>query len=83
MKETPHSFRAGCAVHMLMWNSAESIEDVKNHIGWATDSSARYYSREVLVKDTNIVAGRLAKSMFSKKVESNFSVLSQFKDIDN
>ena len=56
--ETPHSFRAGCAVHMLMSKSAESADDMKQHIGWATDCSARYYSREILIKDATKIADK-------------------------
>ncbi|KAK3097342.1 hypothetical protein FSP39_008813 [Pinctada imbricata] len=72
--ETPHSFRAGCAVHMLMSKSAESVDDMRQHIGWATDESAKYYSREVLIKDATKTADKLASSLCSDEVESSIPV---------
>ncbi|KAK3082488.1 hypothetical protein FSP39_021776 [Pinctada imbricata] len=81
--ETPHSFRAGCAVHMLMSKSAESVDDMKQHIGWATDESAKYYSREVLIKDATKTADKLASSLCSDEVESSFHALTKVKDLQN
>ena len=79
--ETPHSFRAGCAVHMLMTNSAQSSDEMKRHIGWSTDMSVKYYSRETLLNDASSVADRLSKSVDSDHVESQYKSLCDWSDL--
>ena len=82
--ETPHSFRAGCAVHMLLLKSALTADEMKNHIGWSTDLSAKYYSREVLMNDATCVADKLSKSVqYSGFVESKFQSFSDVSDLEH
>lgn len=40
--ETPYRLRGGCAVHMCFSNTAHDVHDLMNHVGWATESSAKY-----------------------------------------
>ena len=42
--ETPHSFRAGCAITMALTNAVENVEGVMNHIGWFSQESDRKHS---------------------------------------
>jgi hypothetical protein len=42
--ETPHSFRAGCAITMALADSVENVEGVMNHIGWFSQESDRKHS---------------------------------------
>ncbi|KAK3107786.1 hypothetical protein FSP39_022109 [Pinctada imbricata] len=81
--ETPHSFRAGCAIHMLMTKSAQSSDQMKRHIGWSTDMSVKYYSRETLLKDASSVADRLSKSVNSDYVESQYRSFCDWSDLHN
>lgn len=61
--ETPHSFRAGCAVVMGLSGSVSSEKDMMNHLGWFTPDSAYYYSRVKQLKDASEVAQRFADSV--------------------
>jgi integrase len=42
--ETPHSFRGGCAI-TLVEGSGQSLEQIKDHVGWAASKTAEYYTR--------------------------------------
>lgn len=44
-RETPHSFRSGCAITMTLSGSVEMLDQVMNHVGWFGKSSAEYYCR--------------------------------------
>ena len=69
--ETPHSFRAGCAITMALTDCADDVLDVMHHIGWFSQESAEYYSRKNSLVDSNIVAQKLSKSCeMSTSVES-------------
>lgn len=71
--ETPHSFRAGCAITIALTDSAENVESVMNHIGWFSQESANYYSRKNSLLDSDIVASKLASSVdMSDNVENEF-----------
>lgn len=60
--ETPHSFRAGCAITMALSNAANSVDQVMQHIGWFSKESAEYYSRKHLLVDSGLLASKLAES---------------------
>ena len=55
-RETPHSFRAGCAVTLALSGSVDNIDQIMNHIGWYGEGSAEYYSRLAVF----VESGRLA-----------------------
>ncbi|XP_056015651.1 uncharacterized protein LOC125660664 [Ostrea edulis] len=62
-EETPHSFRAGCAVALAMSGSVNDIGQIMRHIGWFGEGSAEYYSRLPALVESDFVAGRLAASV--------------------
>lgn len=71
--ETPHSFRAGCAITMALSGSAENVDQVMRHIGWFGKSSAEYYSRMHTMIDSGVVATKLAESVFQGNgIESQY-----------
>jgi integrase len=44
--ETPHSFRGGCAISLHAASGGErDLGALMQHIGWASESSARHYAR--------------------------------------
>jgi integrase len=45
--ETPHSFRAGCAISLHSANeiSLDKEEAIRQHVGWKTSTSAQWYTR--------------------------------------
>nr|XP_034333807.1 uncharacterized protein LOC117691581 [Crassostrea gigas] len=80
--ETPHSLRAGCAVHMCFSNAAHDVHDLMNHVGWATESSAKYYSRYDTLLDASNTAVRLAQSSErAKEIEIMFHEKANFGEL--
>ena len=63
--ETPHSFRSGCAITMGLANPRMSKEGIKNHVGWFSDRSERYYTRSSVLHDSRVVAQGLADAAAS------------------
>lgn len=37
--ETPHSFRAGCAVALALSRSLQNIGQIMGHVGWLDENS--------------------------------------------
>ncbi|XP_045197171.2 uncharacterized protein LOC123551928 [Mercenaria mercenaria] len=69
--ETPHSFRAGCAVSLNV--AGCSSADIMDHVGWFGSESAEYYSRRKLMRSST-VAKRLARAVdFSNEVEDFYN----------
>ncbi len=60
--ETPHSFRAGCAIMLGLSGAVKSEEEMMNHVGWFSESPGPYYSRVKAIKDASVVATRLSAS---------------------
>lgn len=71
--ETPHSFRAGCALLLETSGVAKDKQDLMQHIGWKCEKSARYYARSQLLADAGRVAKGLAVSVNDDKVESFYN----------
>ena len=63
--ETPHSFRAGCAITLGMSGAIDDVDQMMQHVGWFTPESAHYYSRVKYLGDTctSLVAKRFAESV--------------------
>ena len=61
--ETPHSFRAGCAVSLAMSGSVKNVGQIMKHIGWFAEGSAEYYSRLPALVESDFVAEKLASSV--------------------
>ena len=77
--ETPHSFRAGCAVTLALSGSVDNIGQMMNHVGWYGEESAEYYSRLPALVESDYVAGRLADSLGqSDFVEDQFQHYGDF-----
>jgi hypothetical protein len=75
--ETPHSFRAGCAIFMGMSGAVHNEQQMMDHLGWYTPESSRYYSRVRSLQDSAVVAERLARSTpQSDRIEKKFYMLS-------
>ena len=82
--ETPHSFRAGCAVTMALSNSADNVDQAMEHIGWFGKASAEYYSRINTLVDSSIVAENLAKSADkAEKYEDEFRDKADYSGLKN
>lgn len=80
--ETQHSIRAGCAVHICFSNAAHDVHDLINHAGWATESSAKYYSRYETPLDASNTAVRLAQSRErTKEIEIMFNKKANFREL--
>ena len=80
--ETPHSLRAGCAVHMSLSGAAGGVNDLMSHVGWSTERSAHYYSRCNIVNDAVNTAGKLATSTENPdRVEHLFRDYGDFDDL--
>lgn len=47
---------------MCFSNTAHDVHDLMNHVGWATESSAKYKSRYETLFDASTTAVRLAQS---------------------
>ncbi|XP_065933694.1 uncharacterized protein, partial [Magallana gigas] len=60
--ETPHSFRAGCAVTLALSGSVTNVRQMMNHVGWYGEGTAEYYSRLPALVESDYIAGRLADS---------------------
>lgn len=54
--ETPHSFRAGCAVALAMSGSVSEVGQIMRHVGWFGEGSAEYYSRLPALVESDFVA---------------------------
>lgn len=61
--ETPHSFKAGCAITMTVGDVTHDAADVLRHLGWATETTARYYARASGLLDGTSVAVNLSNVM--------------------
>lgn len=61
--ETPHSFRSTCAVKMALSDSAGSVDQAMNHIGWFGKASAEYYSRVNTLVDAGVVASNESREI--------------------
>lgn len=48
--ETPHIFRAGCAVVLALSGSVQNVGQIMRHVGWFGENSAEYYSRLLVVR---------------------------------
>ena len=80
--ETPHSFRAGCAIIMTLTDSVENVEGVMNHIGWFSQESAEYYGRKHSLVDSTIVASKLANSVgLADNVELEFRTKGDYSEL--
>lgn len=77
--ETPHSLRAGCAVTFKLSGASDTASQAMKHIGWFSQRTYDYYSREDSLKEASSVAQRLSSaSPLSKKVEADFSKFAAF-----
>jgi hypothetical protein len=80
--ETPHSFRAGCAIIMALTDSVENVEGVMNHISWFSQESAEYYGRKHSLVDSTIVASKLANSVgLADNVELEFRTKGDYSEL--
>lgn len=61
--ETPHSFRAGCAVTLFLSGAAENVGQMMSHVGWFGEEAAKYYSRMPTLLESGYVAKKLADSV--------------------
>lgn len=72
--ETPHGLRAGCAILMGMSGEMGSSSEIMNHVGWATEKSALYYSRARQFNDAAVVAEKIVGAASRhEQVEELFS----------
>ena len=79
--ETPHSFRAGCALTLSLSSSLTSA-NIKNHVGWASERSAGYYTRSTVLRDSKVTAQALADSVQSSVSASEmFEMYADFTDL--
>lgn len=69
--ETPHSFRAGCAVAMML--GGEKGAAVMSHIGWSSAASLERYSKtNVLYRDEKLATGFASSLGESEHIENTF-----------
>ncbi|XP_069114859.1 LOW QUALITY PROTEIN: uncharacterized protein [Argopecten irradians] len=61
--ETPHSFRAGCAVTLALSGAVDSVGQIMGHVGWFGEEAAKYYSRLPTLIESGHVATKLAESV--------------------
>lgn len=61
--ETPHGFRAGSSVFMGMSGAVSTPQQMMDHVGWASEETALYYTRLQKFKDAAVVADRLARAV--------------------
>lgn len=81
--ETPHSFRAGCAVALAMSGSVSEVGQIMRHVGWFGEGSAEYYSRLPALVESDFVAGRLATSVKDAgMVEEKYRECMQYDSLD-
>lgn len=60
-------------------NAAHDVHDLMNHVRWATESSAKYYSRYENLLDASNTAVRLAQSSErAKEIEIMFNEKANF-----
>jgi len=77
--ETPHSFRAGCAVSLGV--AGCTSRDMMHHIGWFGEASASYYSREQRLRSSR-VARRLRNAVdFSDEAECFYDCHADFQSL--
>lgn len=63
--ETPHSFRAGCAISMVVGEASKSAATVMSHIGWASEKMLEKYSRAGLLLEGSAAAENLSEIVSS------------------
>ena len=82
--ETPHSFRAGCAVALAMSGSVSEVGQIMRHVGWFGEGSAEYYSRLPALVESDFVAGRLATSVKDAgMMEEKYRECMQYDSLDS
>ena len=82
--ETPHSFRSGCAITMGLANPRMSKEGIRNHVGWCSDRSERYYTRSSVLHDSRVVAQCLADAAASSvSVDKIFHAHADFSNLES
>ncbi|XP_065927883.1 uncharacterized protein [Magallana gigas] len=82
--ETPHSFRAGCAVTLAMSGSVSEVGQIMRHVGWFGEGSAEYYSRLPALLESDFVAGRLATSVKDAgMMEEKYRECMQYDSLDS
>lgn len=82
--ETPHSFRAGCAVTLAMSGSVSEVGQIMRHVGWFGEGSAEYYSRLPALVESDFVAGRLATSVKDAgMMEEKYRECMQYDSLDS
>ena len=59
-RETPQSFRSGCAITMGLANPGMSQESIKSHVGWFSYRSERYFTRSSVLHDSREMTQSLA-----------------------
>ena len=83
-EETPHSFRSGCAITMGLANPRMSKEGIKNHVGWFSDRSERYYTRSSVLHDSRVVTQGLADAAASSvSVDKIFHAHADFSNLES
>jgi len=43
--ETPHCFRAGCAISLIVGGATDNATSVMKHVGWVLQEMITHYSR--------------------------------------
>lgn len=67
--ETPHSFRGGCALSLQACvGNDDGVASLMQHIGWATEASARHYARSDRINQAEKAASFMASSGVLGKV---------------
>jgi len=67
--ETPHSFRAGCALTLTLSGAGSSVADLQQHIGWKSNVMPDKYVRGSEIRGQP-VASNLARVMQSETIVS-------------
>jgi integrase len=71
--ETPHSFRGGCAISLhAAAGGDKDLASVMQHIGWATEASAKHYARSDRGNQAVANANLMAKLHTATNVERQF-----------
>jgi integrase len=81
--ETPHSFRSGCAIAMVLSGSAETSQEVMQHVGWFTKESMDHYIRSARLQDTATLGTRFSSAISSSNASQIRDFYSSKVDIRN
>ena len=65
--ETPHSFRAGCAI-VLGSSGKVSIPNWMDHIGWSAESTAKHYARSSKMEQASRMSKCLSEGIATSAV---------------